>query len=707
MAVGISAELDLEIKKLVSKLGQADARVGRFANEGMRKGERFAKGFEGAVSRGASRSGGAISRFFAGFRGAARAAVGIAAITTALVILNRRFPVIGQVASKTFRTIVTGATGAVGATNNVVKALGNLKTAATVAVGVAALARAYRALKGSGGGDVKIPRLPAAPGGGGGGIMGQVFGGTLLGGLASRGIGNVMDGVRNAISSAVDQVKGSFMKAADMEQVQISFGVMLGSDAAGNDMIKQLEQRAAKTSFEMPSLTAAAQKLLQFDVAAESILPTLDMLGDISGGNAQKLDSLALAFGQMASTGRLMGGELLQMINAGFNPLQEISKRTGKDIKTLKKEMEMGDIDAETVIQAFRDATSEGGRFYGMMAKQSKSAVGLMSTLRDAWGLNMLAFGQPVMESVKPLLEDAIGLVERMREKAVQVGEKLAAGIDFARAALQEFSGGELLAMAGNGLKLAFMEAVNLLARGVQAVFKAANDSGFTDELDRRLEQVGQNFKRIMLEAVKATGEALAAITPEKKAPVGAMGAAKELLSPGGMFKMLGRTLSGPAADALRGMEGRAVSKLESAIEQTKRRPEKAPRESVDLGERFAKHWEAAGNILDTEALRSQLREDATRIQNRAKRNKAEREKKEEEAGAPPEAPTTKGPVGYVANTVQNAVNALFGRSMESEQVSLLGQIARTLTDIKNDKPSPKRPPVPGAGYGVGVFGAA
>lgn len=677
--VGISAELDLEIKKLVSKLGQADARVGRFATEGMRKGDRFAKGFEGAVGRGAQRAGGAVSRFFSGFRGAARAAVGIAGITTTLVILNRRFPAIGQVASKTFKTLVSGATGAVGATNNVVKAMGNLRTAATVAVGVAALARAYQALRGSGGGAVKPPRLPSASGGG---IMGQVFGGTLLGGLASRGIGNLMDGAKNAIASAVDQVKSSFGKAADMEQVKISFGVMLGSDTAATSMLDELKRRAANTPFEMPSLTDAAQKLLQFDVAAGDILPTLDMLGDISGGNAQKLDSLALAFGQMASTGRLMGGELLQMINAGFNPLQEIAKRTGKDIKTLKKEMEMGDIDAEIVIQAFRDATSEGGRFYGMMAKQSKSAVGLMSTLRDAWGMNLLAFGQPVMESVKPLLEDAIGLVERMRENAVQVGEKLAEGIDFARAAFQEFSGTELLSMAGNGLKLAFKEAVNLLARGMMTVFSLAQDTDFVQGIEGKLIDAAEAFHRVMLEGMEKIFNSF------RNTPFLGFEAKKIEQN----LKQM-RT-GGTAAGA-----GKGAGKVGDGSTP-------APKQKT-FAERFLEKWEASGNILDTESLREAMRKDAARVKARAAKNKADREKKAEEGGGTAESSGSKGPVGYANNAVQNAVNALFGRSMEAEQVSLLGQIAKTLTDIKNEKPPVKRPPVPGTQVGVGVFGAA
>ncbi|HRQ89215.1 MAG TPA: tape measure protein, partial [Bacteroidia bacterium] len=330
--------------------------------------------------------------FFSGFRGAARVAGGLTALTVAGVALNRRFPVIGQVAAKSFAAVTQGARGAVTATSAAARSMGNLRHAATAAVGLYSLGKAFQALRGS---------AQASTGGGGrGGIFGSVLGGSMLGNLAA-------DGIKTAVRTAWGQAMGALGGAADMEQVKISFGVMLGDDAAGDRLIADIQKKAASTPYEFPGLAEAAQTMLQFGVAGESIMPTLDMLGDLAGGNEQKLKSLALVFGQMSSTGRLTGQDLLQMINAGFNPLQEMAARTGKDIKTLKKEMEMGNISSDEVIQAFRDATSEGGRFYGMMARQSKTAKGLMAGLKDAWGMNLLAFGSPVLESIKPLLSDA------------------------------------------------------------------------------------------------------------------------------------------------------------------------------------------------------------------------------------------------------------------------------------------------------------
>ena len=80
--------------------------------------------------------------------------------------------------------------------------------------------------------------------------------------------------------------------------------------------------------------------MLGFGIAQEKVMPTLSAIGDLAMGNKDKMSSLTLAYSQMSSTGKLMGQDLLQMINAGFNPLNEISKNTGKSIGVLKKEME-------------------------------------------------------------------------------------------------------------------------------------------------------------------------------------------------------------------------------------------------------------------------------------------------------------------------------------------------------------------------------
>ena len=104
----------------------------------------------------------------------------------------------------------------------------------------------------------------------------------------------------------------------------------------------------------------------------------------ISMGESSKFNSLTLAFSQMSAAGKLMGQDLNQMINAGFNPLQIISEKTGKSIATLKDEMSKGAVSAEMVQQAFIDATSAGGKFYNMSENASKTINGQLSMMQDA-----------------------------------------------------------------------------------------------------------------------------------------------------------------------------------------------------------------------------------------------------------------------------------------------------------------------------------
>lgn len=170
------------------------------------------------------------------------------------------------------------------------------------------------------------------------------------------------------------------------EKASISFRVLLGNEEAAAKLVKDIEDLANVTPMSSSGLQENAKLLLNFNAVAEDeIIPTLRMLGDITGGDQVKMDSMTLAFAQCASAGRLMGQDLLQMINAGFNPLQIIAEKTGKSIATLKDEMSEGKISVDMVKQAFIDATAEGGRFYGMMQAQSESKAGLEATKADSF----------------------------------------------------------------------------------------------------------------------------------------------------------------------------------------------------------------------------------------------------------------------------------------------------------------------------------
>lgn len=171
----------------------------------------------------------------------------------------------------------------------------------------------------------------------------------------------------------------------EIEALEISFETLLGNKDKAKEFFGEIKDFAVNTPMQLGDLAKGAQTLLGFNVEAEKVMPILRQIGDISMGSSEKFNSLVLAFSQMSSTGKLMGQDLLQMINAGFNPLVEMSKITGKSISELKDDMSAGAISADMVAEAFAHAAGEGGTFNGMLEKQSKGLQGAISNLQGAW----------------------------------------------------------------------------------------------------------------------------------------------------------------------------------------------------------------------------------------------------------------------------------------------------------------------------------
>lgn len=169
----------------------------------------------------------------------------------------------------------------------------------------------------------------------------------------------------------------------EMQMLESSFEVLLRGKGV-KPFLDDIKAFAVESPLSLTGVSQAAQTLLGFNVAAEETIPIIKQIGDISMGNEERFKSLTLAFAQMSSTGKLMGQDLNQMINAGFNPLQEISAKTGKSISDLKKEMEKGAVSSDMVAQAFKSATAEGGKFYGMTQKQAEGIKGLQAQIEGA-----------------------------------------------------------------------------------------------------------------------------------------------------------------------------------------------------------------------------------------------------------------------------------------------------------------------------------
>ena len=183
-------------------------------------------------------------------------------------------------------------------------------------------------------------------------------------------------GVLKALGSEMIRVRGEF------QSIQTAIETMVGKDMAGQ-LIPQIKELAKVSPLTMSDMVGAEKMMLGFNIQAEDTIKYLKAISDISMGESTKFNSLTLAFSQMSAAGKLMGQDLNQMINAGFNPLQIISEKTGKSIATLKDEMSKGAISAEMVQQAFIDATSAGGKFYNMSENASKTINGQLSMMQD------------------------------------------------------------------------------------------------------------------------------------------------------------------------------------------------------------------------------------------------------------------------------------------------------------------------------------
>lgn len=238
-----------------------------------------------------------------------------------------------------------------------------------------------------------------------------------------------------SVTAVSDFMRNVVKVRSEIESLEISFRTLLGSKDKASAMLGEIREFAVKTPMMISDLAKGAQTLLSFNVAAEDVMPTLRAIGDISMGDAGKFQSLTLAFSQMSATGKLMGQDLLQMINAGFNPLAEISERTGKSIATLKDEMSKGTISAAMVAQAFRDATSEGGKFYGMLEEQSKGLTGSISNLKGAVDDMFNEIGTKMQDSVSGAVQGATEIV-RNYEKVGEILSELVIVYGSYRAAL-------------------------------------------------------------------------------------------------------------------------------------------------------------------------------------------------------------------------------------------------------------------------------
>jgi len=259
----------------------------------------------------------------------------------------------------------------------------------------------------------------------------DVFGTMRMEGVEN--VGNTMQGIGNKLNNIGSSIMGFGAKLtagvsvplaglavqgvkynSTVQDLQTSFKVLLGSEDDAIKLTNKLKKVGAETPFEITGLASATKTLLAFGVEQDKLIPTMTRIGDVSLGNNEAFQSMSRVMGQINALGKLQGGDLNQLINWGWNPLNEITKRTGETMEEVRDRMSKGKVSYKEVEQALKDATSEGGRFYKGMAEGSKTLSGKISTMMDV-------FNDFLGQATKPLfdflLDKAVPTLTGLMEK--------------------------------------------------------------------------------------------------------------------------------------------------------------------------------------------------------------------------------------------------------------------------------------------------
>ena len=251
------------------------------------------------------------------------------------------------------------------------------------------------------------------------------------------------------------------------EKTATSFNVLVGSEDRAAKMLGELNRYADNTLWDRSTVQEASKTMLGFGVSTESVVGDLKMLGDVAMGDKNKLNQLALVFGQISAAGKLQGQDLLQLINAGYNPLLDISQMTGKSVARLKEDMSKGLVTFDMVRAAFQKATGEGGKFANMTERIAQTSYGafeqlkgkLISTLLELYNII-----QPLIIPVLTLLGKGLESIAKIASWVSDNMSKLAPAIKIVAAAIGGYVVATNLAtLATSGLAAVFKVIITLM----------------------------------------------------------------------------------------------------------------------------------------------------------------------------------------------------------------------------------------------------
>lgn len=318
--------------------------------------------------------------------------------------------------------------------------------------------------------------------------------------LASQAISKVVDGFKGLVGGAVDYQKS-------MEYYTTSFTVMTGSADKASETVKKLADIGATTPFDMPQLADATSLLMNYGFSADDAVDSMMMLGDISQGNADKLDSISRAYGKMSSAQKVSLEDINMMIDAGFNPLQEISEHTGESMQSLYDRISKGKMSVDEITESMKRSTSEGGKYFKSMDSQSQTLDGRLSTLSDTINSKLGEALQPILKKASdewiPNITNAIDNMDI--DSVVSVIDDIISGVGDLFGFIMDNGDTIISLVAGIGTAMLMWKVASMI-NGVVGAIKAFQDANEGASVAQALLNGVMNANPIMLVATLLAG---------------------------------------------------------------------------------------------------------------------------------------------------------------------------------------------------------
>ena len=477
----------------------------------------------------------------------------------------------------------------------------------------------------------------------------------------------IADFAKKAASELSNVVKSGVEYNASMQSYLTNFKVMLGSEEQAAAKLAEIRKMAASTPFSLDDLTDGTQTLLQFGIAVDDTTGVLQQLGDISLGNADKLQTLVRAYGKMSSAQKVTLENVTMMIDAGFNPLNQICNATGESMADLYKRISDGKVSFAELESAVASATSQGGQFYNGMLEASQTFSGRMSTLKD---------------NVSALTGELTGgLFEALGELVVKVNEAAVSFLDDEEKMSQlKDTLGTLASAVGTAFVtykgyLALTTAATIAHTTYTAAMTAAHKAAATGATGLKLALaalnavINANPVGLLVSALAALAAGLVTAYHTSETFRNAVGSAFDWI------KDKAQTAIGAVVDWINELDAKlkgaaaALSNLKNGFEAAKQAYNAAYNDSMD-GYNQAKMDKAAQK-------RKQLHEE------RVRQSQKEKAAAEAAAAASTEAATTiTDNAGKTAAAAKNAADAV-GKSVADTETTVKDGVTRTVETVR------------------------